>query len=63
MWNGRTAVEEALQLSHPPEQLKADRDLSEDSSKNNGMHMQGSLVLRLQGERSYAALFLTHPIL
>ena len=39
MWNGRTAVEGPLQLSHPPEQLKADRDLTEASRNSTGMHM------------------------
>lgn len=45
MWNGRTAVETPLQLSHPVEQLEADRGLADSSRNSTGMHLQGRLCL------------------
>lgn len=63
MWNGRTAVEEPLQLSHPPEQLKADRDLAKDSKGSTGMHLQGSVFSICKNASSSAALFSAHNFL
>ena len=40
LWNGRTTVDDPLQLSHPPEQLRANNDTVQGRSNSNRMDIQ-----------------------